>query len=186
MKIELAEIKKLFETQSVELKKSLSLQKEAFESLCAMINTDYARGKVLFGISPDLDICGIEPGNLDSAQKSLVENLRHKFDPPIIADIELLEYNNVRLLLLQAERSMGVAYHEYDGRAFIREGSSNRQLSYEEKQQISRKRNRDRYNGPWKCDRCGSIVGMLSSLELTESGIRKTYNCSCGGEYWPL
>ncbi len=186
MKINSDEIIRLIETQSLEIKKSLNLQKEAFESLCGMINTDIGKGGVLFGVGPNHLICGIEPGNLDSAQRSLVENIRQKFDPPIISNIEILECDDYRLILLRAERSYGVPYHEYEGRAFIREGSSKRQLSFEEKQQLLIKRNRDKHNGPWKCNRCGAIAGSLSGIELTEKGIRKTYSCSCGGEYWPM
>jgi predicted HTH transcriptional regulator len=151
-----------------------------------MINTNYAKGKVLFGVAPDNSICGIEPGNLDTAQKSLVQNIRNRFDPPIMCSIEILECDDKSLILLEAERNLEVPYHEYDGRAYIREGSSNRQLSYAEKQQLLTKRNRDKHNGPWKCDRCGAIVGMLISMEITDQGVKKSYDCECGGQFWPM
>jgi hypothetical protein len=88
--------------------------------------------------------------------------------------------------LLQAERNREVAYHEYDGKAYIREGSSNRQLSYAEKQQLMTSRNRDKHTGPWKCDRCGTVVGMLMSIVITDQGVSKSYDCECGGQYWPM
>jgi predicted HTH transcriptional regulator len=186
MKIASDEIRRLGETQSVEFKKSLSLQKEAFESLCGMVNTNNAKGKVIFGVTPDNSICGIEPGNLDTVQKSLVQSIRNKFDPPIICSVEILECDDKSLILLQAERNRAVAYHEYDGKAYIREGSSNRQLSYAEKQQLMTSRNRDKHTGPWKCDRCGSVVGMLMSIVITDQGVSKSYDCECGGQYWPM
>jgi len=186
MKITSDEIRNLYETQSLEFKKSLSLQKEALKSLCSMINTDSAKGMVLFGVAPDYSICGIEPGNLDKAQISLGQKCQQKFDPPIITNIEILECEDKSLLLLKAERSTGVAYHEYDGRAYIREGSSNRLLSFLEKQQLLSRRNRDKHNGPWKCDHCGSTVGMLSSIVITDQGVKKSYICKCGGQFWPL
>ena len=185
MQIDLDEIRKLGETQKVEFKKSLSLRREALEALCGMINSDNAKGKVFFGVSPDGSIEWVEEGNLDSAQKNLVQHIRDKFEPPIICSIEVLQCEGKTLLLLEADRAPGVSYHEYDGRAFIREGSTRRQLSYDEKRQLSKKRDRDQHNGPWKCDRCGSFVGMLVSIELTEYGMKKNYKCNCGGEYWP-
>lgn len=180
------EIYSLCETQSLEIKKSLSLQKEAFKSLCGMINTDSAKGMVLFGVAPDYSIFGIEPGNLDKAQISLGQKIRQKFDPSIIPNIEILDCEGKYLLLLQAERSTGVAYHEYDGRTYIREGSSNRQLSFPEKQQLFSRRNRDKHNGPWKCDHCGSVVGTLVSIVHTDQGVKKSYICKCDGQFWPI
>jgi hypothetical protein len=55
--------------------KQLSSQKEALKALCGMINSDSATGAVLFGVSADGSISGIEPGNLDSAQKTLAQNV---------------------------------------------------------------------------------------------------------------
>lgn len=185
MRINPEEVRKLAEVQTVEFKKSLSLRKEALKALCGMINSDSAAGTVLFGVSPDGSISGIEPGNLDSAQKKLVQNVRQKFDPPVVCNIEVLECEDKYLIRLKADRALGVSYHEYDGRAYIREGSTTRQLSYDEKQQLSKKRNRDQHNGPWRCDRCGSVVGMLFSMVVTDQGVKKSYDCRCGGEFWP-
>lgn len=185
MQINPDELQKLGERQTVEFKKSLSLQKEAMEALCGMINSDYATGAVFFGVSPDGTINGIEPGNIDSAQKTLAQHTRQKFDPSIICRIEIHECSDKYLIVLAADRAKGIAYHEYDGRAYIREGSTRRQLTYDEKQQLLKKRSRDQYNGPWICDRCGSFVGMLNSIVITDQGAKKTYDCQCGGEFWP-
>ena len=186
MNITTNEIRRIGETHKIEFKKSLSLRKEALEALCGMINTDNAKGEVLFGVEPDGTICGIESGNLDSAQKSLVLHIHQKFEPQIICNIEILECEGKLLILLKAERNAKIPYHEYDGRAYIREGSSRRQLSYEEKRQLSVKRDRDRHNGPWKCNRCGAVVGMMFNMVITDQGVEKSYNCECGGEFWPI
>jgi predicted HTH transcriptional regulator len=186
MQIDLDRIRRLGETQKVEFKKSLSLRREALEALCGMINSDDAKGIVLFGISPDGSIDGVEEGNLDSAQKNLVQHIRDKFEPPIMCEIEVLKCEGKTLLLLKANRAPGVPYHEYDGRAFVREGSTRRRLSYDEKRQLSKKRDRDQHNGPWKCDRCGAVVGMLFGMVITDQGVSKSYACGCGGEFWPI
>ncbi len=38
----------------------------------------------------------------------------------------------------------------------------------------------------WKCDQCGAIVNMLASIIVTDRGVRKSFKCHCGGEFWPL
>jgi predicted HTH transcriptional regulator len=186
MEISKADIVKLGETQAVEFKKSLSLQREAMEALCGMINTDYGKGKVVFGVDPNNAILGIESGNLDTAQRSLIALIREKFDPKIICNIQVFLCEGKTLLLVEAERNREIPYHEYDGRAYIREGTSRRQLSFAEKQQLSRRRNRELHNGPWKCDRCGAVVGMLFSMIVDDQGVRKSYKCDCGGQFWPI
>lgn len=175
----------LGESQTVEFKKSLSLTKEGLVSLNAMINADAGRGVVFFGVEPDGTPCGIDPGNHDTAQRSLADRIRSKFDPPLLADIRLVQCDNCTLLAVSAERSRGVPFHEFDGQAHVREGSSNRLLSVAEKQRLVSRRSRDLHSGPWRCDRCGAWAGQLISYELTDDGMKKTYSCDCGGEYWP-
>ncbi len=174
------------ESQTVEFKKSLSLQNEGLKGLCAMINSDSAKGLIIFGVEDSGTICGLEPGNLDEAQRSLAQSIRSKFDPQIIVQINVEELKGRNILILYAERNKGTPYHEYDGRAWIRQGTENHLLSLIEKQQLNKSRNRDNHQGPWRCDRCGSWVGMLVSYELSEQGMRKSYKCHCGGEFWPV
>jgi predicted HTH transcriptional regulator len=174
------------EGQSLEFKKSLSLRREGLEALCAMVNADAARGTVLFGVKPDGSACGIEPGNSDKAQRSLSQAIRSGFEPPLIAEISIDVSQEKPVLVLTAQRDPAVPYHEYDSRAWIRQGSENRQLSLSEKDQLRRKRDRVFHPGPWKCDRCGSIAGTLSCITVTDQGVQKTYDCPCGGQFWPV
>jgi len=173
------------ESQTLEFKKSLSLWREGLKALCAMVNCDLARGMVIFGIKRDGTVCGIEQGNLDTAQRSISQAIRSKFEPQLPAQIEVEELSGRTVLVLSAERYQGIAYYEYDGRAWIRQGTENRRLSLAEKQHLTRRRNRDTHSGPWKCDRCGALVGALYSYEVSDEGMKKTYKCKCGGEFWP-
>jgi len=173
------------ESQTIEFKKSLSEQKEGLQALCGMLNSDAGQGIVLFGVAPDGSSCGVEPGNLDKAQRSLSQHIGQKFDPPITPVIEVITVKNVSIIAIRASRARAVIHHEYDGRAYIRIGTETRVLSVAEKDIIRKCRDRDSHNGPWKCDRCGSWAGMLASVEFTANGPRKTYRCSCGGEFWP-
>ena len=173
------------EGQTTEFKKSLSLRREALEALCAMVNAEGARGTVVFGVEPNGTICGIESGNLDTAQRSLSQAIRGGFDPPLHAEIWVEELEGKQLLLLSAERPRSVPYHEYNGRAWIRQGSEKRQLTLSEKDQLRRSRDRAFHPGPWKCDRCGALVGQLISVTVSKDGMKKNYDCSCGGQFWP-
>lgn len=127
------------ETQSVEFKKSLSLRKEGCKTLCGMLNAEVDAGIVLFGISPENEVVGIE-GNLDSAQRSLVQHIQQKFDPSIKVSIQIEEYEGKKILILSAKRSSDVCYYEYDGRTFLREGSTTRCLSIQEKESLNNSR----------------------------------------------
>lgn len=60
----LGEIVEKGESQTVEFKKSISLQPFELKALCAMVNSDLARGTAVFGIEKDRTMCGIEQGNL--------------------------------------------------------------------------------------------------------------------------
>jgi predicted HTH transcriptional regulator len=173
------------ESQITEFKKSLSLRREALEALCAMVNAENARGTVVFGVEPNGTICGIESGYLDAAQRSLSQAIRGGFDPPLRAEIWVEELEGKQLLLLSAERPRSVPYHEYEGRAWIRQGSEKRQLTLSEKNQLQRTRDRAFHPGPWKCDRCGTWVGQLISVTVGKDGMKKNYDCSCGGQFWP-
>lgn len=173
------------EGQTTEFKKSLSLKREAMEALCSMVNADVAQGTVIFGVGPDGTICGVEPGNLDKAQISLSQSIKSSFDPPLQIEIYLSELEGKQLLLVNAKRPRSIPYHEFDGRAWIRLGSEKKLLSLAEKDHLRRMRDRAFHPGPWKCDRCGSWVGQLFSVTMTNEGMKKNYKCNCGGEFWP-
>lgn len=181
----LEELVRRGESQTLEFKKSLSLQREGLEALCAMVNSDIARGTVVFGIEADGTICGVEQGNLDKAQRSLSQAIRNKFEPPLVVQMEVEKLNSRQVLALSAERYRGIPYHEYDSRAWVRQGTENHRLNLVEKQNLVKRRSRDIHSGPWRCDQCGSWVGVLHSFEITSEGMKKTYKCQCGGEFWP-
>ena len=127
------------ETQSVEFKKSLSEMKEGCKTLCGMLNTEIGTGMVLFGISPENDVVGVD-GNLDSMQKTLVQHIRQKFDPSIICSVKIVDCKDKKIVILSAKRPKDVCYYEYGGRAFIKEGSTKRCLSIQEKESLNNSR----------------------------------------------
>jgi hypothetical protein len=124
------------ETQSVEFKKSMSQMKEGCKSLCGMLNTAEGSGMMIFGISPENKIVGLQ-GNLDSAQRSLTQHIKDKFDPLINISLKLENYEDKFILILSAKRPREIRYYEYDGRAFIKEGSTKRLLTIQENEVLN-------------------------------------------------
>ena len=152
-----------------------------------MLNTDQGEGMVVFGVSDSNEVVGVGSCNLDSAQLSLVQEIRDSFEPAVVSSVRCFTIEEKTVVVLAGSRDRSVPYHEYDGRAWIREGSSKRKLTLEERDELRRRRDRDSHPGPWKCDNCGSTVQMLVSVTMTDSGIEKDYTCTvCGqGEFQP-
>src|SRR6266705_5579132 len=115
------------ESQATEFKLSLATRDDALQSLCAMVNTDAGTGAIVFGVASDGTVRGVEPGNLDRAQQSLGQVISNKFEPPVAVAIEVHRIDAHPLILLTATRHKAVSYHEFDGRAFIRVGTTTRQ-----------------------------------------------------------
>lgn len=174
------------EGQIVEFKKSLSLRDEGLVALCAMVNSDVAYGYLLFGIAPSGTVVGVENGNLDKAQRSLSQAIAGGFDPPLTPEIWVEISGERAVIVIAARRLPSVPYHEYKGRAYVRQGSEKRLLTLAEKDELRKNRDRAHHTGPWKCDRCGSVVGQLISFKITDNGMEKTYDCDCGGQFQPM
>jgi predicted HTH transcriptional regulator len=180
-----SELVGLGESQTLEFKRSGSLIKESFSDLCAMINASVGTGLVIFGVEPNGVVCGLGNTNLDSLQQTLANHARQKFDPPLQILLETASCDGRSILLLRASRNRAVPYHEYDGRAYVREGSISRLLSVVEKNHFMLSRNRANHNGPWRCDKCGASAGTISCTVFTDTGPYKIYTHKCGGEWWP-
>ena len=170
----------LQEPRLVECKTALSGERAACESLCGMLNSHLARGLVLFGVAPDRTIVGVEPGELDEAQRSLVEHVDASFDPKVPITLEILDCEGKLIVVLSADRPRTMPLVEYDGRAFIREGSTTRPLSSDERTSFTWRRDRAHHPGPWQCDRCGLVAAVI------DPGPEQSYSCDCGGEWWPV
>lgn len=186
MQPDLSDLLSRGEGQTTEFKQSLSLRDEGLEALCGMVNSDAAEGTVLFGIAPNGGVVGVEDGNLDTAQRSLSQAIRSNFDPPLTPEIWVEAINGESVVGVKANRSPTVPYHEYKGRAYIRQGSETRLLTHAQKDGLRRNRDRAHHMGPWKCDRCGSLVGQLFSFKVTDEGMERTYECECGGQFQPV
>jgi hypothetical protein len=102
--------------------------------------------------------------------------------------MEVVTFEGKQLLVVRGDRPKAVPFYEYDGRTYIREGSSNRVLNSQERRHLDTQRNRDLHSGPWQCDGCGSTVRSgIPATMTTNIGVTYSYShMSCGGEFWPL
>jgi predicted HTH transcriptional regulator len=179
------------ESETLEFKASLNrhARREAMEGLCGMVNTDAAHGSVIFGVSPEGAIKGIE-GNLDSSQRSLNQHIRDNFYPEIpeiVRNVEIVEHEGKPLIRVKAKRISSVPLHEYDGRVWIKEGTEKRHLTHEEQMHYRRVRDRDYHNGPWICSNCGMFADRIGGSVASDQGVQRTYECGrcLEGEFWP-
>ena len=178
-KINQEDLSRIPENQRVEFKTSLSNKKDAMKALNAMVNTDHAVGTVVFGVAPDGIAVGLD-GDIDQNQRSVAQLIQTKFDPEIRISIELLDCEGKILISVCAHRSEDVAYHEYDGRAFIREGSINRQLTRKQKDELVRRREGPiREYVPLDRDMRDEVVRSLCSAG-NASGITVEVDCEIG------
>ncbi len=175
----------LGEGQMLEFKRSGSLFKEAFTSLCAMVNAMQGSGKIVFGIEPNNQVCGLGDTNLDGLQQTLALHASQKFDPVLHIEQEPALCEGLPVLIVTASRHRSIPFYEYDGRAYIRMGSVNQMLGVADKNHLSMQRDRDRHNGPWICDRCGTWMGQFTGMSIGPDGPKKSYSHGCGGEVWP-
>jgi len=143
-----------WEDQEVECKKTLGEAKEGVRALVEMCNADYARGLVLFGVAPDRSICGVEPGNKDTAQVKILRIIRDKVAPRLIPEIFVVEHGSVEVIAVAAHRPMDVPYYTCDGEVRVRMGSHSERLAIHEADRLYRERERKFWPGPWKCDTC--------------------------------
>ena len=173
------------EGDRLEFKQSLAERDAGLADLCAMVNADEGSGTVLFGVTPEGAVCGVEPGNLDKAQRSIVQAISAGVEPSIAPHLVVLPHAGHHIVVLTASRARAIPYFEFAGVAYIRVGTVTRRLTLQEKHNLSATRSRESHPGPWRCDRCNTYVGMLMQTVITDQGVYRSFKCSCGGEFWP-
>ncbi len=156
----------LGESQTYERKLDGQWQ-HGLKGICAMLNTS-GRGTLACGVRDDGAIIGVT-GNLDALMRSRSQTIAAKFDPAILHQWHVVPHPDGNVLVLQAERSPNVGVHSFDGRVFLREGTSNRQLTVTEALALERSRAAGPLIGPHICPNCGyrSALGMQVGGTIT-------------------
>lgn len=175
------------EGQTVEFKQGNKMQKEAYMDLCAMMNANGASGAVILGVADDGEVVGMGDANLDTLQRDIANHVGQKIEPQPRIEVHMADVGDKQVVVVIGTRPRDVPYCEYDGRAYIREGTASRQLSLDEKKHLQKFRDRDYHPGPWRCDSCGKFVLRYNGISTDAATGRsyRIYNCRCGGEMWP-
>lgn len=154
------------ESQTYERKQDGQWQ-AGLKGICAMVNAS-GMGTLACGVRDDGSIAGVD-GDTDSIMRSRTQRIRTKFEPNIIHQWHVIFHPDGNVLILQAQRAPNVDVHSYDGRVFLREGTSNRQLTVAEAIALQRKRTAGPLIGPHVCPKCGyrSAIGMQIGGTIT-------------------
>jgi ATP-dependent DNA helicase RecG len=161
---------KFQETETVELKKSTSELKEAVISIVAMLNK-HQRGEVMFGVRSDGAVVGQQVS--DKTIRDISKAIADHIEPKIYPVIEQVAVDAKQCVKVQVEGKER-PYYAY-GRAYIRVGDEDRQLSARELENLILEKNRDRLR--WDTEVCAKATvddigpGKLKSF-LKLSGLK--------------
>jgi len=124
------------ESETIELKRSTSETKEGVISICAILNK-HQEGELYFGIRNDGTIVGqaVNEKTIRDVSKAISENIEPRIYP-IITQIE----TNGKTCIKVEFKGTDSPYFAY-GRAYIRVGDEDRQLSVKELQNLILKKN---------------------------------------------
>ncbi len=116
------------ESQVLERKRSLSDSKDIGHTICAFANTE--GGILLLGVDDKGGVPGLEKEKLDPIQKQLAD-LTKKCKPVPSTRMEVKEISGKYTIVMLVNEVLDTACF-YDGKVWIRTGSTNRQLSSSE------------------------------------------------------
>lgn len=117
----------LGESETLELKTSLSLQDEAISTAAAFANGN--GGWILFGVKPDGDIVGVDIGV--NTLENLAEVFHHQTDPIIYPSISTIVVEGKSVVAVRVPAGSDKPYTAFGG-AYRRVGRTNQQLSRSE------------------------------------------------------
>ncbi len=159
------------ESETLELKKSTGELKAGIVSLVAMLNKHH-RGELWFGIKTEGTVVGqsISDASLREVSKSIGDHI----EPKVYPSVEKVMLDGKPCIRVQVE-GKEAPYYAY-GRAYIRVGDEDRQVSAREPENFILEKNRDRLR--WDMDICPQATqDDISSTKL------KRFLTSCGLKY---
>ena len=127
------------ESETLELKKSTSELKEAIISIVAILNK-HQKGEVYFGIKDNGEIIGQDTS--DKTLREVGQILSNNIEPRIFPKIENVLIEDKSCIYVKFE-GKEAPYYAY-GRAYIRIGTENKQISAKEIENIIIKKNREK------------------------------------------
>ena len=111
------------ESLTVEFKESKTqLNKDVYETVCAFSNR--AGGDIFLGVKDDGTIVGVEEEAIESIKKDFVTTINNpqKFSPPLYLNIQMIEFENKKILYIHVPMSKSV--HSLNSKIFDRNNDS--------------------------------------------------------------
>lgn len=159
------------ETETFELKKTTSELKEGVISIVAMLNK-HQRGEVIFGIRNDGVVVGQQVS--DKSIRDVSKAIADHIEPKIYPIVEQILIDGKQCIKVQVEGGEH-PYYAY-GRAYIRVGDEDRQLSAKELENLILTKNRDRLR--WDTEICDK-----ATFDDIGAGKLKSFLKLCGLTY---
>ena len=128
---------KLKETETVELKKSTSELKEGIISIASILNKHH-NGELYFGVGNKGEVIGQQVG--EKTIRDVSKSISDHIEPKIFPEITEIDIDGKKCILVKFE-GLESPYFAY-GRAYIRVGDDNRQLSAKELEKLFSEKNR--------------------------------------------
>ena len=144
--IELLEKIQLGEDSGIEFKRELPDRKDLANEIAAFANTD--GGELIIGVDDKRtadshrDVPGIELGDLDTVETTVIEVCRDSIHPPVRVTTQKMKIEDKCILRVEIPRSFFV--HEVDGVYFAREGSTKRRIPTEQLARLMQSRSQAR------------------------------------------
>lgn len=144
--IELLEKIQLGEDSSLEFKRELPDRNDLAGEIAAFANTE--GGELIIGVNDrrtadnHRDIPGIDLGNFDNIEKTVIEVCRDSIRPPVRVTTQKMKIENKYVLRIEIVRSFFV--HEVGGIYFAREGSARRRIETEQLARLLQSRSQAR------------------------------------------
>ena len=114
------------ESPQVEFKRSTGQRSAAARSICGMLNG--RGGHVLFGVTDDGDIVGQEVS--DSTRQDIARELS-QIEPQVVLDPEIVPVEGDRAVIVISVPGDRTGPYTYDGRPYVRQGPTTRQMEQE-------------------------------------------------------
>jgi len=161
---------RLDETETLELKRSTSELKEAIVSISAMLNK-HQKGGLYFGINNDGRVIGQDIG--ESTLRDVSRAISENIEPKIYPRIACASIDGIACIHVEFQGN-DAPYYAY-GRAYMRVGDEDRQLSAKELESLILSKNKDRLR--WDMQACekakpDDISPKKLKLFLKASGLK--------------
>ena len=147
--MDIKELTRRGETQSLEFKESLKLKDEIGETVSAFSNSD--GGTVMVGVSDGGGILGVDVGK--NTMEELANYIKRNTDPQIFPSVKILEIGGKNVVMVEVEESAEKPVF-FKNHAYKRVGKTNQMISSSELRKLAKESGRRVYWDERVCEGC--------------------------------